>query len=91
MEDETQNIKQVSKAVCHIPELSDEGLNLFTVISTDVYCSLTWTLHATIRTSTHPYLRIIHNNFADSFYIKIYIPWCLGKLSCIIQEYMYQI
>jgi len=41
MEDETQNIKQVSKAVCHIPELSDEGLNLFTVISTDVYCSLT--------------------------------------------------
>ena len=73
MEDATQNIKQVSIAVCHIPELSDEGLQLFMVIPTDVYCSCTRTLHATIRTSTHPYLRTIHNIFPVSSYIKIYI------------------
>lgn len=73
MGDKTQNIKQVSKAVYHIPELSDEGLHLFMVIPTDVYRSFTRTLHAINRTSTHPYLRTT-NKFPVSFYIKIYIP-----------------
>ena len=89
MEDETQNIKQVSIAVCHISELSDEVLHLFMVITTGVYCSLTRILHATIRTFTHPYLRTIHNVFPVSFYvyiyIHIYISLRLGKLSQVIQ------
>lgn len=41
IEDETQNIKQVRKAVCHIQDLSDEGLHIFRVTPTDVYCGFT--------------------------------------------------
>lgn len=85
-EDETQNIMQVSKAVCHIPELSDESLQLFMVIPTDVY---TVVLHEPSMLSsglphTLTYEQLIHliqHNFPVSFYIKIYIPWRLGKLS----------
>ena len=81
MEDETQNIKQVSIAICHIPDLSDEGLHLFMVITADVYCNFTRTLHATIRTFTQPYLRTIHNILPVPFYVKIYIyPLALRKI-----------
>jgi hypothetical protein len=54
-----------------------------------IYCSFTRTLRATIRSSTHPYLRTINNNFPVSFYIKIYTPdvWenyrRLSKYMCI--------
>jgi len=79
MEDENQNIKQVSRAVCHIPELSIDGLHLFMVITTDVYCSFTRTIHATIRTFTHAYLRTIHNIFPVSFYVKIYMGTAVAQ------------